>query len=460
VRTRLVVAVSALATAALVGATRADPTHFVRNNPGANVAVQTTAALIAVLVVAVATGRFRHRRQLGDMLIMLALAQYAVGNVVFTALPLARRIPVTSSGTIWMGTLTRLAGAALLAAAAHVGPHQVDRRRGRHAGELVVVLSSAGLLGAALVAASLLPRVPAAAVLPAERLRDVAPALAGALVASAVLAAIAAAGFARSREGEPADELLVWFGASAVLMAGSSLATAASFVETYSVYVSTAELLKLGAALLLLGGVVRELRGSWAARAAVALSDQRRRIARDLHDGLAQELAFVVARSRVLARRADDDELWSVCWAAERALDESRRAIAALTSDDDEALHIALAHTAEAVAGRLGTAVTLELDERIEVPGETKEALLRIAREAITNAARHGAATRVHVRLSAEDTVRMRVSDNGRGFDAAATPAPGRLGLTGMRERAAALGGELTVSSRGAGGTDVEVVLP
>jgi len=391
---------------------------------------------------------------------MLALAQYAVGNIAFTALPLARGIPVTSSGTIWSGTLTRLAGAALLAAAAHVRLRQVDRHRWRRADETVVVLSSAGLLAAAFVAASLLPRVPAAALLPTERLWDVAPALASALVASAVLAATAAAGFARSREGEPADEWLAWVGASAVLMAGSSFATSASFAGTYSLYLSTPELLELGAALLLLGGVVRELRGSWAAQAAAALADQRGRIARDLHDGLAQELAFVVAHSRALARRADDDELWSVCWAAERALDESRRAIAALTADDDEALHIALAHTAEAVAGRLGTAVTLELDERVEVPGETKEALLRIAREAITNAARHGAATRVHVRLSGEDTVRMRVSDNGSGFDVAAAPGPGRLGLTGMRERAAALGGELTVSSRAAGGTDVEVVLP
>jgi signal transduction histidine kinase len=450
----------AAGTAYVVVATALRPATLVRAAPGSNLVLQTTAALVAVLVSVIALGRFRQRRGTPDLLLVLALSQLAVGNLVFTALPLARAIPAGSSRTVWAGTVTRLAGALLLAAAAQVRSRAVDPPRRASADGAAVTLVTAVLVGVAWVAARLLPALPATATEPAFRLWHTAPALAALTALTALAAAVAAAGFVRGHDREPDDELLAWLAVASVVSAGSYAVAAVSFLETYSAYVSGADLLKLACYLLLLAGVVREVRGSWRDHATAAVADERRRIARDLHDGLAQELAFVVTRSRWLARRRDDEDLWIVCSAAERALDESRRAIAALTRDDDEPLDVALAHTAAEVGDRLGTVVTLELDAAVVLPGAAQEALLRIAREAITNAARHGSASRVHVRLSAGNDVRLRVSDNGRGFDAATPPAAGRLGITGMRERAAALGGVLTVSSRRPGGTDVEVVLP
>jgi signal transduction histidine kinase len=349
----------------------------------------------------------------------------------------------------------------LIAVAAHVRHRVVDRPERSPTDAAAVVLATLALALVGYAAAVRLPAVAAGAFDPASRLFTVAPGLAWLNVVAAVATAAAALGFVRARDRLPHDELLGWLSVACVLLAGSSAVTAGSFLSTYSSYVSVSDVLKLACYLVLLLGVVREILDYWHDRAAVAVAEERRRLAHDLHDGLAQELAFVVTRTRALARRTDDEDLWVVCSAAERALDESRRAIAALTRSEDEALDVALAQTAEEVAGRLGTAVTLELDATVEVTNATKEALLRIAREAITNAARHGAATRIHVRLSGGDGIRMRVSDNGRGFDPRGKPDnPGRLGLTSMRERAAALGGELNISSRRPGGTDVEVVLP
>jgi signal transduction histidine kinase len=91
----------------------------------------------------------------------------------------------------------------------------------------------------------------------------------------------------------------------------------------------------------------------------------------------------------------------------------------------------------------------------------TEGELLRIAQEAITNAARHAGASRIHVDLRQEaDVVRLRVTDDGRGFDVDAVSADSsHYGLTGMRERAGRIGGRLDIRSS-SGGTTVEAIAP
>jgi signal transduction histidine kinase len=96
------------------------------------------------------------------------------------------------------------------------------------------------------------------------------------------------------------------------------------------------------------------------------------------------------------------------------------------------------------------------------VRADTREALLRIAREAITNAGRHGRPTKIAVNLANHDGITMQVADDGRGFrpDDPTVYAGDRWGVAGMRERAEALGGRFAVESKPFRGTRVEVWVP
>jgi two-component system sensor histidine kinase UhpB len=183
-------------------------------------------------------------------------------------------------------------------------------------------------------------------------------------------------------------------------------------------------------------------------QALAAQEAERRRIARELHDGVAQELAYIVAES--------DGPLAA---AAERALDESRRAIAALTRPVDEPLEVALVQAAEEVAGRVGVQLKVEVCEGATVSPDEREALIRIVREAITNAGRHGKAANVSVELSNGHGTLLRIADDGTGFDPARTRVGG-FGLVSMRERAEALGGRFTLFSEAGSGAKIEVRLP
>jgi signal transduction histidine kinase len=209
-------------------------------------------------------------------------------------------------------------------------------------------------------------------------------------------------------------------------------------------------------------GAASEFIGYWRRARDTAVLEERRRIARDLHDGLAQELAFITTQAKSLSMSVSDERATLLSRSSERALHESRRAIAALTHPVDEPLEVALTQQAEELSGRLGVRVRLHLEPVGRVSAETREALLRIAREAITNAGVHARPTQITVSLSNHDGINLLVSDNGKGFapDDPRFYTGGRFGVTSMRERAAALGGTLRLQSRLYGGTKVELHLP
>jgi signal transduction histidine kinase len=200
----------------------------------------------------------------------------------------------------------------------------------------------------------------------------------------------------------------------------------------------------------MLAGAVHEIRMYWQTAAERAVLEERRRLAREYHDGVAQELAFIAARAR-----SSDPHLAD---AAQRALDESRSAIAALTRPLDEPLARLVAQAAEEVALRSGGRVVLELDPAADARGEAREAIVRVAREAVVNAFRHAGADTVRVRLSAGRTTELVVADDGNGFDPAGVSTG--FGLTSMRERVAAVGGSLRIRTAPGRGTRIEVVLP
>jgi signal transduction histidine kinase len=213
-----------------------------------------------------------------------------------------------------------------------------------------------------------------------------------------------------------------------------------------------------------LGHLLELALSNWAAHEELerqATTEERRRIARDLHDGLAHELAFIASKARGASGHSttasDSRELAS---AADRALDEARRAITVLSATRPESLASAVTQTAEDLGSRLGVPVLIDLVDDIEISGKQTEQVLRIVREAITNAAVHGRPNFVTVSLrNDEDSIRLVVSDDGCGFDPAATGGPG-FGLVSMRERTASIGGDFALHSAPAQGTRIEVMLP
>lgn len=214
-------------------------------------------------------------------------------------------------------------------------------------------------------------------------------------------------------------------------------------------WVHMGDVLRLVFCTVLLAAAVREAAAAVAARAAAR---ERRRIARDIHDGVAQELAFI---RRHAARIAGDPDAEQIVVAAERALLDSRWAIERLSRPPDEPLERVLARHAAVIAARTGVAVTFSTSGSADVGPEVSEVLARILGEAVANA-RHGNASVVHVELTAEP-LRLRVIDDGSGFDPAVS-TPG-FGLGGMRERAALVGAELSVRSDPGAGTEVAVEL-
>jgi signal transduction histidine kinase len=207
-----------------------------------------------------------------------------------------------------------------------------------------------------------------------------------------------------------------------------------------------------------LGHLMEMALANWAAHEELkrqATSEERRRVARDLHDGLAQELAFIASKARRTGAPGERKELSG---AADRALDEARRAITVLSLSAPESLVNALTQTAEDLGARLGVPVLVDMAEQVEVDADVAEQLLRIVREGLTNAAVHADAhyVTVSVRAEAAHGYRLVIADDGRGFDPGAV-GPTRFGLVSMRERAASFGGSFSVDSAPGGGTRLEV---
>ncbi len=216
---------------------------------------------------------------------------------------------------------------------------------------------------------------------------------------------------------------------------------------------------------------LRELVG----RMLVAQEEERRRVAYEVHDGLAQVAAAAHQHLQGFAKRHPPgttrgrEELDEALKLIQQAVREARHVIANLrpTALDDFGLAIALRLRVEELSTE-GLQVSYEEtlgDKRLPVTVET--ALYRVAQEALTNVRKHAQSSRVHLKLERLDrTVRLEVRDWGRGFEADEVKdggGPGeRVGLSSMHERVALLGGDLRVHSQPGAGTSVvaEVPLP
>jgi signal transduction histidine kinase len=200
-----------------------------------------------------------------------------------------------------------------------------------------------------------------------------------------------------------------------------------------------------------------------------ALDIERHRLSREVHDCLSQTL-YAIAVSAGTARELLEKDLATaaagplenISWLAEDAIAEMRSLILRLWPESlqehglVEALR-ALAHTMHA---RHGLVVQAHLGPEPDTAAEVGQALYRIAREALFNAARHAKAERVRIRMTgAHDQVVLVVEDDGTGFDASHR-FPGHLGLHSMHELAGEAGGVLEIDSRPGDGTRVRACFP
>jgi two-component system sensor histidine kinase UhpB len=194
--------------------------------------------------------------------------------------------------------------------------------------------------------------------------------------------------------------------------------------------------------------------------------DERRLIARELHDQVGQGLTALLLQLKDAAAESSGSALASIAEAqgiARANLDEVRRIARRLrpTVLDDLGLPYALAALADAAEDQGLTVVRDIREDTPRISATAELALYRIAQEALTNVARHAAASAVELVLRRADAgaaVRLEINDDGRGMLYAVEVEAG--GIRGMRERALAVGADLTVATRPGGGTSVSVVVP
>ena len=220
--------------------------------------------------------------------------------------------------------------------------------------------------------------------------------------------------------------------------------------------------------------LVRELTAAQAEIEALSrdrgAATERERLARDVHDTLAQTLAGLAILSERAGEqlgegRADAaaDTIATVERLSRDALDEARAIVShSAAVPSDAALGDAVDRLVSRFRAEAGLTIDLDLhlDSAGELPRELQVVLLRCLQEALANVRKHAGATRVDVRVAAvpDGGARLAVTDDGRGFDVAARRDG--FGLEGMAERVALAGGEFEVSSSPGGGTTLVVKLP
>ena len=198
--------------------------------------------------------------------------------------------------------------------------------------------------------------------------------------------------------------------------------------------------------------------------------EERRRISQELHDEPVQALIAVCRRLDALpGRQRLPAETLAALGQARDLVEATAGGLRELAqglrppSLDDLGLAAALRQLAGAFERRSGVAATLAVRGEGRLPPEVELALFRIAQEALRNVERHAAARHVALTLCFEAEVTLAVADDGRGFrpETAARPGErGRLGLLGMQERAAWLGGRLDIASAPTGGTTITAHFP
>ena len=442
-------------TAAVVLAPQVHPGY---RRQAEDLTMETALSVIGLLAYLLVFARLRRRTRLNELMLACAIAVLALSNLFLVTLPtVAGWAP--DDLTVWGAPVAGSFGALLLVLAAWAPNRQL-----RPPGPLLVVglggVTAALLLTMVLIPALArsLPSQVADSLVPDSSARPDMPlqlAQFGLQLAMTLLYGVAAAGFLRRfRQGR--DEFLGWLTLAAVLAAAAQLTYLLDAVNPQFLYGGDA--FRCAFYVVLLIGSMRDIWSYWRALPTAAVLEERQRIACELHDGVAQELAYLARNLESLDEEPDEDGLDRLRRAVERARLESRRVISAAAAPSGQPFEVALADATTEIAERYHVELDLDLTSDIRLPAPRRDAFVRIACEAVANAARHSGADRVNLGLERDgSSVRLRVSDKGHGFDIA--DPGGGFGLTSMRERAQSVGAELVVSSVPGHGSQVEVAL-
>lgn len=428
---------------------------FGYRRPDLHLVLDSVDACIAFLSAFLLYGRFLRRRRLQDLLLAQGLFLLGVAglglSLVLAHLTDLRPLTVEA----WLPLSLRVVGALLIAAAALVGDRVTPPGWARWAHVFPWVVTAA-LTGLAWLLRDALPpaldRNP-----PPSAMRPVLeghPALIAAQVLTAGCFVVASLRFTRQATLRH-DELVRWLGPAFALAAFARI-NYVLFPSMYSGWLYTGDLLRTGCYAVLLIGAAREIGQYWSAQSRVAVLEDRRRLARELHDGVVQELGYIRVESFGIER--DHGLRERILGACDRAMDEARGAIEALGRAGDEPLGFVLHRAARQVAERYGGRVAVDLDDAVDASPEQRHALVRITREAVSNAIRHGGADSVRIRLTRTQDVRqLVVEDDGKGFDDDMVSGDGGYGLVSMRDRATGLPGSFEITSAPGQGTTVAV---
>lgn len=420
--------------------------------PTLRAVVETTMSLCALLAAGLFGLSFAHRGRLRDLLLMSALVEIAVVELASNVAPAT--IDPDSLGSLTAGPVVGVLFMALALVAA--GITDIERSHGSP-GRTLVLAASAGVLAAALAELGgflLHSELEVGAVARGHDLAGAFEHPLGVIFALTAGALLLAGAISMARRSS-STEIAMMVAGACILFALGRLNYLV--VPTPGIaWITASEMLGLAAFILILVSALQQEAAIRRMIARTAAAEERQRIARDLHDGLAQDLAFIAAHGDRIAREAGEDHPLAI--AARRALAVSRDAITDLSASGAPTARAALRHVADELELRFGVSIAVEASDT-ELSSEAREHVVRIAREAIVNAAKGQARTIVvTLRRDAEQFV-LRVRDDGSGIGSAAlNPQHTGFGLKSMTERAASLGGALTASERVNGGTELEVV--
>ena len=414
--------------------------------PNARPAFDSAVAVVAVIVAVLASVRFLVEGRTLDLLLAAGFWSIGLGTAAFALAPALGGHPL-SPVAAWSFVAARSLGAALIAIAPYTNRRLLARRR------LLVLVAVAIPVALAAAAALLRIRWDDRAAGGMHTVEGPSVVLAGSSLGALWLVALVGFGLRYRRYGRDFDS---WMCVAATLALFADVDLVVTPIVSGD-YVLQGDLLRLVAYGALLIGVWRAFAEAEFGR---AVADERARVARDIHDGLAQYLFAISTQVNMLESGAPLEQvLPRLERAATAAQQEARFAVLALSSAGGRSrFDTALRRYVDVLTADGALEVELEVDPRVSLAPDEQIEVFRIVQEGLGNARRHAHAGRVEVSIAETGGRRVvAVRDDGAGFDGG-TSGSGQ-GLENIKLRAEAIHGQLSLRSEPGRGTSIEVLL-